>query len=202
MITVRYPTSHKPRTRARLLETASRLFKSGGYHGIGVDRIMQAEGLTAGAFYSHFQSKETLLGETFDLAFRQATARILSGLNDREGLEWFREAVRRYLGRPHRDHVAEGCPLPALGADVARSHDRVRARYQAYLEQLAAEFERHLAPSEPAPTDRALAAIALCVGGILLARAVKDRALSDRILQACRRHVLAESVDGGGCSDP
>ena len=191
---MRYQRAHKERTRGRVLRTATRLFKSAGYRGVGVDAIMEAEGLTAGGFYAHFESKEALLSEIFDGALAETKAQILTGLDDRAGLEWHREACRRYLGRPHRDHAADGCPLPALAAEVARSSRRVRARFQKYLEQLAGEFEERLSPAVSAPRDRALAAIALCVGGILLARAVEDAALSDRILSACRSHSLVHEA--------
>jgi len=193
---VRYLRTHKQRTRARILQAATRLFKTGGYHRVGVDAIMNAEGLTAGGFYAHFESKEMLLSEIFDLAFGQTKTQLLAGFEDREGVEWLREAVRRYLGRPHRDHAAEGCPLPALSADVARSNDRVRATFQMYLESLVGEFERKLSSSVSKPNDRALAAIALCVGGVLLARAVRDRDLSDRILAACRHHNVVHQTAG------
>ena len=155
---------------------------------------MNAEGLTAGGFYAHFNSKETLLCETFDLAFAQTTARILAGLSDCEGIEWLGEVVRRYLSRPHRDDVGEGCPLPALSAEVARSNARVRRRFQTFLEELVAEFEHKLSGSVGAPKDRAIAALALCVGGVILSRAVKDAELSDQILQACRRDAVRETL--------
>ena len=65
---MRYPADHKERTHARIVEEASRLFKQGGFTGVGVDSVMKAAGLTPGGFYAHFHSKEVLLAETLPLA--------------------------------------------------------------------------------------------------------------------------------------
>jgi TetR/AcrR family transcriptional repressor of nem operon len=185
---VRYPPIHKQRTHARLIDAARRLFKAGGYRGTGVDAIMAAEGLTAGGFYAHFASKEALLAETFGAAFEHTKEILLRPIESREGPEWLSAAVRRYLSRAHRDEVAEGCPLPALGAEVARTGEPPRAQLQSYFEALTSEFERKLGGAPGAAKDQVFAVLALCVGGLLLARAVNDPVLSDRILRACRRY--------------
>ena len=185
---MRYPATHKQHTRGRLLDAARRLFKLDGYRGVGVDAIMAAEGLTAGGFYAHFASKEALLAETFTPALARTREVLLDPLEPDGGADWLRAAVHRYLSRAHRDDVAEGCPMPALGAEVARADDAVRVEFQHYFEALVGDCERKLGADPAAARDQVLATLALCVGGLLLARAVPEPALSDRILRACRRH--------------
>lgn len=194
---MRYAAGHKQRTHARIVETASRLFKEGGYVGVGVDVVMKAVGLTPGGFYAHFSSKEALLAETLTLALKRMKEWLLTGIEDREGLPWLREIVRRYLSRIHRDAVAGGCPMPALMADVSRSGDVARQTFETHLRQLVAEFEEKMPRTLGSAYDRALATIALFVGGVLLARAVKGPKFSGRILRACRLLAIPERVEQG-----
>ncbi len=191
---MRYPADHKERTHARIVETASRLFKQGGYGGVGVDSVMKAAGLTPGGFYAHFPSKEVLLAETLPLALGRMRHWLLRGLEGERGLSWLRQVVRRYLSRTHRDAVAEGCPMPALTPEVARASALARETFEAQLRDLVAEFEARMPRTLGPPRDRALATIALFVGGVTLARAVEDRKLSSRILRACRLLAIPEEV--------
>jgi TetR/AcrR family transcriptional repressor of nem operon len=191
---MRYPADHKERTHARIVETASRLFKQGGYGGVGVDSVMKAAGLTPGGFYAHFPSKEVLLAETLPLALGRMRHWLLRGLEGERGLSWLRQVVRRYLSRTHRDAVAEGCPMPALTPEVARASALARETFEAQLRDLVAEFEARMPRTLGAPRDRALATIALFVGGVTLARAVEDRKLSSRILRACRLLAIPEEA--------
>jgi TetR/AcrR family transcriptional repressor of nem operon len=155
---------------------------------------MKGAGLTAGGFYAHFDSKEALLAETLAAGSPQTAQRLSAGLDDVDGVAWMREVVRRYLNRTHRDGVAEGCALPALAADVARQGSRARSAFEGYLQGIV-DTLKGKAPSAPGldPEDRILATIALFAGGLMLARAVRDEALSDRILRACRRLAVPEA---------
>jgi len=191
---MRYTADHKQRTHARIVGSASRLFKEGGYVGVGVDAVMKRAGLTAGGFYAHFASKEALLTETFALAVKRMKAWLLAGLEDQEGLPWLRKIVRRYLSRVHRDAVAEGCPLPALSPDVFRSGKVIRETFEAQFRQVVAALEPKMPPTLGSRYDRALATLALFVGGVMLARTVKDQKLSGRILRACRLLAIPEDA--------
>jgi AcrR family transcriptional regulator len=189
-VLMRCAPGHKQRTRDRLTAAAARLFKLRGYSGVGVHAVMEAEGLTAGGFYAHFPSKEALLEETLMRAMAQTHRQFFAGLTHRHGWEWLREAVRRYLSRSHRDGAAEGCPLPALSAEVARASKRTREAFDSYLKEFVLEFEGALPEKLADRREHALATVSLCVGGIVLARAVADRNLSDLILRSCRQHIL------------
>ena len=188
---MRYASDHKRQTHQRIVEAASRLFKGGGYVGTGVDAVMNAAGLTPGAFYAHFPSKNALLAETLALSVARMKERFLAGFDERTASTWLRGVVLRYLSTTHRDSVADGCPLPALTADVFRADGVAREEFEAHLRGLLTELEGNMPTNLGSARDRALATIALCVGGLMLARAVKDRALSNRILRACRRLAVA-----------
>jgi TetR/AcrR family transcriptional repressor of nem operon len=102
-----------------------------------------------------------------------------------------------YLNRAHRDNPGAGCPLPSTSADVARAAPVVRRAYATELRKIIESLERHLVdPEDDEAHERAVGAMALCVGGLLLARAVDDDALSDDILRACRRFGADVADDG------
>lgn len=190
---VRYPPEHKRAARERILDAAARCFRSKGYVASGVDEVMKRAGLTAGAFYAHFESKEALLADVLGASLGVTRALLFSGLEDRQGSEWLAEVVRRYLSRTHRDAAGEGCSLPSLTVEVARQSDQAREVFESHLRTLVAEVADKIpAAPELSPEDRALATLALMAGGIVLARAVKDQTLSDRILRACRRLAVPE----------
>jgi TetR/AcrR family transcriptional repressor of nem operon len=190
---VRYAADHKEKTRARILTAAGRRFREKGFAATGVDEVMGAAGLTAGGFYGHFRSKESLLEETLAGAVRSTVERLTAGLETLDGGAW-REVARRYLSRSHRKDVASGCVLPALAAEVARQGPAARAAFEGYLREIVSALEER-APGAPGlfRQDRVLATIALFAGGLMLARAVCDEALSDRILRACRRVAVPEA---------
>lgn len=192
---MRYGAEHKQRTRRRIVEAAARRFRESGYRAAGVDQVMKDAGLTAGGFYSHFSSKEALLAEILGLSLEQVRSQLLDGLDGLSDDEWMRAVVKRYLSRAHRDQPGAGCPLPTLGGEIAREGEEPRLALQTYLQQIVGE----LAPRTPAapglePEDRLLATISLLAGALMLARAVPDGDLSDRILQAARRLALPETA--------
>ena len=180
-----YAPDHKSKTHERIVSAAAKLFRRDGYSATGVDRLMHAAGLTRGGFYAHFRDKAALLVEAIDSAFEESKNHLLSGkLSELKGREWRRAASERYLAASHRDEVATGCAIPALGAEVARSPLRVRRRFTANVESLVA------ASSERLGGDRrqAIALLSSWIGALLLARAVSDPKLSAEILSAARDH--------------
>jgi TetR/AcrR family transcriptional repressor of nem operon len=157
----------------------------------GGPTIMREAGLTHGGFYVHFASRRHLVEEMPRRASEEGRTWYFRGLAGRAGLDWVVAAVRRYLTARHRDTPEAGCPVAALSGDLAREDAGLRRVFEDELGKIVGEFRRHLAEAgEPDVEDRALALVALCAGGISLARAVSDRRLSDRILRACQR--LAE----------
>jgi len=168
--------------RAHIVKTASELFRARGYDGIGVAELMSAAGFTHGGFYKHFQSKADLMAEAVSCGFSSAVAQIEGA--DKAGF------ITDYLSRRHRDAMATGCMMAALGADTARQPDEVKHAFAAGLEkQLAA-----LTPeSDSTAADRAalINTIARMVGAMVLSRACPDNdPLADEILEVCRKGIL------------
>ncbi len=194
---MRYPPEHKERTRRRILREAARLFRRRGYHGVGIDGIMSAVGLTRGGFYGHFRSKAALFAEVLrgehDFNRRMRARRS----PDRAALtREAHEIVAGYLDPANRERVGRGCFLAALSPDVARAGGTARAAYAERLDELVGEFSRGL--EDPQPRDpRALASVALCVGGLVLSRAVGEPRFADAISRACRDAVREQLVDAG-----
>jgi TetR/AcrR family transcriptional repressor of nem operon len=169
-----------------------------GVAGTGVSVVMREAGLTHGGFYAHFPSKAGLVAEALSTAMQTNRALWFNGLDDADDATWVEHVIRRYLSRTHRDGSAEGCPLPALSAEVSRESAVVRAAYEAELRKTVTVLESRLrAVTGERARDRALAVLALCVGGMLLARAVKEPRLSDEILNACRTAALGSPPSGG-----
>ena len=190
-----YKPEHRMRTRRRVVESAGRLFRRYGYNGVGIDDIMAAANLTRGGFYAHFRSKADLFAEA--LAADPELVKQLRGSGD-GGEEASAAALRRlvdfYLDRGNRKRVAALCQLVSLSADVGRSGGEVSAAYTATLRGMIDDVARRI-PSAADARARALAAVALCVGGAVLADAVDDEQLAAALLDACRERALAE-VEG------
>lgn len=193
---MRYAPDHKPATRARIVAAAARVLLDQGLAGTGVHQVMARAGLTHGGFYAHFQSRDALIAEALEALLEERRGQLVAGLDELRGEARLAQVVGRYLNRHHRDNAEEGCPLPALGGELARADPELRARFERGLAALADEIaapedEDATADATEGASERALATLALCAGGVMLSRAVGDGELSDRILRACRRFALA-----------
>ena len=189
---MRYAKDQKEQTRARILAAATRLLLHRGFEGAGIEPIMAAAKLTRGGFYGHFASKEALESATLSRIMEVTRARLFAAAPAERSGGALRNIVDAYLSETHRDHVEEGCALPTLSADVARRTPDTRKTYEAELLLVVAELEARVDDDdgEMPSFDRALALVALLAGGVALARAVRNKALSARILAACRRFAL------------
>src|SRR6266567_9276092 len=122
---VRYGKEHKQATKRRIIETAGRRFKRDGIDGSGIATLMADAGLTNGAFYAHFASKEDLVANAVVEQLREQRESFSAQPPDRAGLE---QIVRAYLSVEHRDHPEDGCPSAALLDEIGRSTDARSAR--------------------------------------------------------------------------
>lgn len=177
----RYGSEHKEATRRRIVEAAGRRFKRDGIDGSGIATLMADAGLTNGAFYAHFDSKDDLVATVVgDELGRQASE--FRGLPaGRAGLEVF---VAQYLAPAHRDHPEFGCPSAALLDEVARCTAATREAYTAGTKAILDEICTRLAPDNPESVrGAALALFTMLVGSMQLARAVSDATLSEAVLE-------------------
>jgi TetR/AcrR family transcriptional regulator, transcriptional repressor for nem operon len=185
---MRYSKDHKQETRQRIVEVAGRRFKQDGIEGAGVAAVMSDAGLTNGAFYGHFTSKEDLVANVLADQLRAQRHSFDAQPSDRAGLEAF---VRAYLSPEHRDECAEGCPSAALLDEITRRPDATRQVFTDELMGVIDDIASRLDPTdaEAARID-ALTIFGLMVGTLQLARALTDRQLSDQLLAGGRETAL------------
>jgi AcrR family transcriptional regulator len=177
---MRYGKDQKQATRQRIVEAAGRRFKQDGIDGAGVAAVMSDAGLTNGAFYGHFSSKEDLVANVLADQLRAQRHSFDAQPSDRAGLEAF---VRAYLSPQHRDQCADGCPSAALLDEIGRRPAATRQVFSDELMGVIDDIASRLDPTdvEVARTD-ALTLFGLMVGTLQLARALTDRDLSDQLL--------------------
>lgn len=178
----RYDTAHKAETRQRILDVAGRRFKQDGIDGSGIAALMSDAGLTNGAFYAHFTSKNDLVANVVADQLRTQHAALGSLPAGKAALE---EYVREYLSPEHRDHPSAGCPSAALLDEIGRCDDTVRDSYTQEMQPIVDAIATHLSPHDPsAARSTALGLFTILVASLQLARAVSDRQLSDDILES------------------
>ena len=175
---MRYSTDHKQATRQRIVEVAGRRFKQDGIDGTGVATVMSDAGLTNGAFYGHFASKEDLVANVLIDQLRTQREGFDTQPPGRAGLE---AIIRAYLSPEHRDEYAGGCPSAALLDEIARRPAVTRQAFTDELLGVADDIASRMTGAEAARTD-ALAIFGLMIGTLQLARALTDRELSDQLL--------------------
>ncbi|MCO6417874.1 TetR/AcrR family transcriptional regulator [Siccirubricoccus sp. KC 17139] len=191
---MRYGSDHKAETRERLLREAARAIKAAGPEGVGIAEVMRRAGLTHGGFYAHFPNKEALVAAALDRMFEEGAARFAKRVEGLSPAEALAHTIDAYLSPLHQDSVAEGCPLPALAADVARLSPALRARFGAGLARLqaaAAALFRGLGHEEAAAAQLAASLYAELAGAIALARACADPAQAAALRNGSRAALKA-----------
>ena len=185
-----YSPEHKRDTREKILESARRLFNRKGYSGVSIEEIMSDAGLTHGGFYRHFSGKDELYAAAVRQFLCQKTPAPWQQRREPRAVTKPRaqRIVDAYFSREHFDDRDGCCPLIGMASDVQRGGEAVKAAYQEVVEQMVKVFEDHL--SGPWAHDRALALVALCVGGMVLARNVGDPDLADDFRRAAHAEVL------------
>jgi AcrR family transcriptional regulator len=185
----RYGKAHKEATRQRIIDTAGRRLKRDGIDGSGIATLMKDAGLTNGAFYAHFASKDDLVATAVAEQLRQQRANYGAYLPGRAGLEQF---VREYLSNEHRDSPEDGCPSAALLDEIGRSSDATK---EAFTDDLLISIDNmaaQLSPDDPQSARvKALTVFGMMVGTMQLSRALADRRLADAILEQGVQNVLA-----------
>ncbi|MBW4521035.1 MAG: TetR/AcrR family transcriptional regulator [Scytolyngbya sp. HA4215-MV1] len=188
----------KEDTKDRILQAASRGFRSLGYNGIGVNTLAKDAGVTSGAFYGYFRSKEDAFLATVVDGLAEYRANIKAFQAD-YGADWVVALADYYMGRKHRLDLACGCALPTLSPEVIRADRRVRSAYQTGLLKLNNAIASGLIPGTAVEKQStAWVILSVLVGGLTLARAVWDEAISEQISTAV--HDVAITL-ASGCFD-
>ncbi len=166
-------TLKKRRTHDRIIASAGRIVRKNGLAAASVSRVMHGAGLTIGGFYAHFRSKQAMDAEVVEATVGNSS------------IPW---SVDRYLSAAHRDDPGHGCPFPAMLSEIARADEATRMALARAIDVRAKELARENPGKRGASArQRAYATLALCVGGLALARAMRGHPASDEVLSACRK---------------
>jgi len=192
-----YPAGHNERTCKNIVASARKLFNRRGFDSVSIDEIMANAGLTRGAFYSYFDSKSDLYAEVLQCFFTDPEwDSTWEGVQvDLSAADAGAQIVRAYLSRQHFENVADSCPMVALPSDVARSGKSAKRAFETVFKAMVATLQGAQRASG-AHTHRvtAQAIAALCVGGMVVARALDDRSFADELREAS----LAVALQLGG----
>jgi TetR/AcrR family transcriptional repressor of nem operon len=177
----------KERTHETILASAGRLLRSKGIAGARVADVMSGAGLTVGGFYAHFASKEALVDDVLRLTASRLRAKLFAGLEAKDPEDRAEVVLKRYLSAAHRDNLEEGCPFPAVVGEVATTAPEHGDVLGGQVEAFAKDLQGLLPREERlAPRHLAIGLLALMVGGLGLARALRGTPLSDEVIKACR----------------
>jgi TetR/AcrR family transcriptional repressor of nem operon len=177
----RYDKQHKQATRQRIIDTAGRRFKQDGIDGSGIATLMADAGLTNGAFYAHFASKDDLVAAVVADQLGKQAESYDSLSPGRAGLEEF---VREYLSPRHRDHRDTGCPSAALLDEIGRCPKTTKRAYTRGARAIVDEIAARMAPDDPqSARGQSLALFTMMVGTLQLSRALADRQFADEVLE-------------------
>lgn len=172
--------------RQEIVAAAARMLRERGIEGTSVADIMQSAGLTHGGFYRHFESKEALVSEASEAAYGNVL-KDLAMKSERDGAaEAVEEYVAQYLSRRHITKPGFGCPMAALGVEVARQGATVQETFAAGSQGILDKLSAGLTGSASERRAKAMRLLAMLVGAVVIARAVGDDRLGEEVLSACR----------------
>jgi len=185
----RYDKGHRDTTQRHILDVASAQFRESGIAAVGLAGIMSEAGLTNGAFYTHFKSKEDLVRAVVLDALERREQRHKDNLASGVALE---TVIRDYLSPRHRDRAATGCPTAALVSEIARHPKATREAFTGKMSDIIALIAAQIPDGSAAERRRrAIKAYSAMVGALQLSRAVSDRQLSEEILENAVEAALA-----------
>lgn len=183
---MRYSAEHKAQTRDKLLASSGALAKRGGFSATGVDGLMKAIGLTGGAFYGHFASKDALFAAIVERELSHSVALLVGAGCAADKLQ---RCLDIYLNMQHVEQPDSGCALPTLGAEIARADLAVRETAEHWLVRLQQAWAQEL--DNP---QLAWAILAQCVGALVVARMLATQQRQEEVLEASRQ-LLSGYVD-------
>jgi len=189
---MRYGKDHKSATRDRILEVAAAAARRDGLGALSVGAVMGAAGLTHGGFYAHFGSKEELAAAAAERAFDKGSATLRAAVEAAAPQDRLRVFISGYLSRWHRDHPEDGCPFGALGSEIARAGDDLRAVAMPAIGRLMDLARFSLPTATKDPDGAAASLVAAMAGALAMARIFKaDPSRSDALLRAARADLIS-----------
>ena len=191
-----YPAGHRATVKRKIIESARKLFNRYGFESVSLSQIMAGAGLTHGGFYSYFKGKSDLYAAVLGCFFTDPKWKSCwEGVHvDLSSTDVGPQVVRAYLSRQHFEDVENSCPMVALPTDVARSGKGARLAFETVFKAMVSVLERGILQDVQRRRTTAQSIAALAIGGMVVARAMVDRALADQLRAAC----MAVALDLGG----
>ena len=177
---MRYSTEHKEETRRRIVQAAGALAKKQGFGTTGVDGLMGAAGLKGSTFYHHFETKNDLLGEIIETEL-ETTRERYAGARNGSKRDLLKQTLA-YMSVQHVETPEDGCVLPTLSAEIARSSEDVKKSYEDAIKRIQGDLKKVMGDDS---TTWAL--LALSVGAVTMARAMASEKSRDDVLKACSK---------------
>ena len=191
---MRVSRTQAEKNRQTVIDVASRLFREHGFDGIGLKDLMEGAGLTQGAFYKQFASKEDLATQASKRALESASRR-WSAAAEANPKDPLGAVIAFYLSIGHREETMDGCPVVALGSDAARQSVDVKASFEAGIRKYLELLGSWVGDAEGEESSgKAMAILSTMVGAVVLSRAVNDERLSKQFLQAAAESVMGSSA--------
>jgi len=191
-----YPVGHRAAVKKSIIDSARRLFNRHGFESVSLSQIMAGAGLTHGGFYSYFKSKSDLYAAVLGCFFTDPEWKSCwEGVHvDLSSTDVGPQVVRAYLSRQHFEDVENSCPMVALPTDVARSGKAARLAFETVFKAMVSVLERSIVRKGRHRRSTAQSIAALAIGGMVVARTIVDRGLSDQLRAAS----MAVALDLGG----
>jgi TetR/AcrR family transcriptional repressor of nem operon len=187
---MRYEPEHKAQTRDRIVRNAARKLRAEGLSGPGVASVMKASGLTVGGFYKHFRSKHELFAEAIAQAFSDSE-KVYSSLQNVPREDRWKEVVRRYLSPEHCDHPETGCPVAALGPEIARAKFSVRKRVSGLMKERTSRWVEFMPGRTVGEREQNFLVIfSAMAGAVSVARMLTEPAERQKLLATVRDYLL------------
>lgn len=200
-----YPAGHRAEVKRKIIGSARRLFNRYGFDNVSLNQIMADAGLTHGGFYSYFDNKSDLYSEALGCFFTDPDWKnCWEGVDlDMAAADAAPQIIRAYLSRQHFEDIENSCPMVALPSYVARSDKRAKRAFETVFKAMVSVLERGISTDRRTRRATAQAVAALCVGGMVVARATVDRAFADDLRDACMTVALQlAGANGNAKSKP
>lgn len=186
-----YTKEHKNRSRDRIIASAITLFSSRGFDNVTLDAVMAHAGMTRGAFYNHFNSKQDLYAEAMNTAALQSPM-ASDAPKGVELVEHLQCLVENYLSKAHLQDAINPCLMAFMVTDVANQEPEVRKTYTRIFKGFSKRLTEMMDGDDTHHKQHAQALAALMIGGVAVCRTFTDAKLVDEVLAACRQ--LAATV--------
>lgn len=187
-----YSKSHKENTRKKILNSAFSLFSTHGFDQVSIDDLMKHAGLTRGAFYAHFESKQAVYAKAIIAGARKS--RITEQRPEKiTQEEWIKYLLHGYLSEDHISQKFSPCPLAFLVTDIANNEDEVKTTYTRMYKMLNKTIRAQLTKNSEgkSPTEQEIfATTAMMIGGVAIGRALNDDETTKDLLASCRDAAL------------